>query len=240
MKHIKKKYLYEFSPSDGFDKSKIVNGVRFIASLNGKFIRAFSEKLRVNGEEVLLDLPIPDLTLIYYNMAYLYGKKRESLKSNLGEKLNSIDLEDEDVSKELYSYFGISVSCIILAFTSLESFMNAILPDDKTYERKKSTGVEVYDKENIQRWLGFKEKINNVLPALLRKRMGNIPDMIWKLKELRDNIIHTKSNIGFSIEEKLMNDILDFDFERSLSDIRVFMNFYKPDYIEDCECGGDF
>lgn len=57
---------------------------------------------------------------------------------------------------------------------------------------------------------------------------------------MRDYIVHTKSNIDFSIQGKLMTDILGFNFEKCLQDIKSFMNVYKPDYIEDCECGNDF
>src|SRR5699024_4881938 len=91
-----------------------------------------------------------------------------------------------------------------------------------------------------KRRLGLRDKINKVLPELLETSIKELPNTILPLKELRDSIIHTKSNIDFSIQEKLMNDILEFDFERSLSDIRTFMNFYSPGYIEDCECGRNF
>lgn len=241
MKHIKKKYLLEFSIGNGLDRSTLTDNAKFIPLPSGKFAKAFTEKIKVNNKEVMFDLPIPDLSLVYYNMAYLYGKNREALKDSLGKKLNSLDLRDEDVNNEVYNYFGISCSCIILIFTSLESFMNSILPDEATYKKNMKKGIEEFwNKEKIQRNISFNEKITKVLPSLLNRGMDCIPDSIWLLKELRDEIIHTKSNIDFSIQEKLMTDILRFNFEKCLLDIKSFMNFYKPDYIEDCECGNDF
>lgn len=235
--HIKKKYLQELLPFELSDLTKLKGG-KFVSTLDGGFVRVFSEKLKRDGKEVLLDLPIPDLTLVYFNMAYLLGKERESLKEKLGTKLNSIDLDDEDVSNELYSYFGVSCSCIILAITSLESFMSSILPENAVYKRKNSE--KEFNRDEIQLKTSFKEKINYVLPLLTGKGMKDIPESIVELQKLRNNIVHTKSNVDLTMQEQLMREVLNFDFERSLDDIREFMNFYKPDYVIDCECSKEF
>lgn len=63
--------------------------------------------------------------------------------------------------------------------------------------------------------------------------------MIWSLKAFRDSIIHTKQNPDQSSYFKLMKIALDFKYDTALESVAKFMNFYKPDYIVECDCGSD-
>ena len=65
--------------------------------------------------------------------------------------------------------------------------------------------------------------------------------MIWNLKEFRDDIIHTKQEDNNMLRyEGLIKKSLNFKYDKALISVASFMNFYKKDYIVECNCGGDF
>ena len=63
---------------------------------------------------------------------------------------------------------------------------------------------------------------------------------ITNLKNLRDEIIHTKSEIDYSKQQILLKSVLSFKYDQTFEAVAKFMNFYKPDYITECNCGADF
>jgi hypothetical protein len=107
----------------------------------------------------------------------------------------------EDRSNELYQFYGLSTNCIISLFTSIESFINHLLPDDKKYELVKNNRTEIYNREQIQFNIPFMEKLKNVLPQFYEKsffsKESKANAHIRNLKELRDDLIHTKSDTTY-------------------------------------------
>ena len=63
--------------------------------------------------------------------------------------------------------------------------------------------------------------------------------MIWKLKDFRDGIIHTKQDPDQKSYFNLLKNALDFKYDDTLESVAIFMNFYKKDYIIECDCGSD-
>jgi hypothetical protein len=252
MKHIKKKYLFEskYLPiKTGSDvntssrlnqsylkTSTIENQIPFLTTTDGTDVwSVFHKKNNKN-----LVLPLPDLTLIYFNYGYINNKIRKENEKKLFEKLESTNEVTEEVINEIYNYFGAASACIIGMFTSLESFVNHIIPDDAKYERSSNQKTETFDKEQIQRGINFDEKIKKVIPSILKLKYDLSNSLIPNLNLLRDKIVHTKSNKNFISQQELIKEMLDFKYEKCMEDIRDFMNYYNPLYIEDCDCGKDF
>lgn len=256
MKHIKKKYYYQekaipikkgkeavfIDRQDSKTIKKVKNGkIPFIQTTDG--FKVLSMFHNYNGTELVI--PIPDLTLVYYNNAYLNNLVRKEQEKKLFKKLLDKSEITEDVVNELYDYIGVACSAIIQMFTSIESFTNHLIPDDIPYinnERKDRT--ELYTKEQIQRHIKFWDKMKKVLPYYhtknFFKKTTPTNSHIIKLKELRDEIIHTKSKQVYESQSKLIERLLKFKYDETLLAIRKFMNFYISEYITECDCNDDF
>jgi len=255
MKHIKKKYLFQIEttderlnsweevPKSSRENIKIPNGKGlFITTDNDLAIKAFT--LNIKSKNAVI--PIPDLTLVYFDSAYNLNRERKILENRLLEKIISDNEKyGEDATNEIYHYYGNASGTIIFLFTSLESFINHILPDDKSFEQKLDKHTLIFNKSQIQKNISFDKKLKEVLPQLLEgknffKNQTPTNQHIINLKQLRDELIHTKSDITFSNHENLIKRLLKFNYEDTFKAVSTFMNFYKSNYIEECNCGRDF
>jgi hypothetical protein len=257
--HIKKKYLFQKktiklkinSKSPGPIKSidrrdseslkANKNDMAFIRTTEGFLLGGFI----YNHKGKYTVVPIPDLTLVYFDHAYQMNRVRQQKESDLFKKLTSVDDITEDTINELYHYYGHASNCIISLFTSIESFINHLIPDNKSFEKKLKSKTEIYSKKQIQQHINFSDKLKVVLPFFFDgknffKKSTPSNQLLLSLKELRDDIIHTKSEESFELQEKLMNRVLKFNYVKALEATQTFMNFYIPDYIIECDCGKDF
>lgn len=256
MKHIVKKFMREV-PSSKIDKNKAIEltlndpklllksknvKILFSETTNDTMIQSFLHNY--NGNNAII--PIPDLSLVYFDFAYSLNIFRKKAEIAMFDKLKIKNEKLDDIAlKEIYKYFGLASGCLINLFASMESFVNHLVSDCKNYEviigdRK----TEVYTNEQIQRYLSFDEKVKKVLPQLLGrnfyiKNTSQVQRLV-NLKNMRDDIIHTKSNINFESQSKLIKSIINFKFDHSFEAVSEFMNFYIPEYIQDCKCGKDY
>lgn len=256
MKHIKKKYYFKNNSlpiQPGKETIKVdrrdtkalkklkKENIPFIKTIEGDYIMSFN--YNYNGIETII--PIPDLTLVYYNNAYLYNISRKEQEKKLFNKLINVNDDlTEDASNELYNYIGLATSSIIQMFTSIESFVNHLIPDDKPYINDRRDKTEHYNKEQIQFSIKFYDKIKLVLPYFYSKDFFKNRTLtnshIDNLKSLRDEIVHTKSNFLYDNQSQLIKKLLNFKYEETLKAIRKFMNFYIENYIVDCDCEKEF
>tara|TARA_R110002049_G_scaffold309094_1_gene516809 strand:- start:962 stop:1741 length:780 start_codon:yes stop_codon:yes gene_type:complete len=259
MKHIKKKYLFQQKLTErhneqlkqvgelikGSDKSLLKKAKTkdlYFTTDTGFLIRAFP--FNYNGKNAVI--PIPDLSLVYFDSAYNLNVLRKEKEIELFTKvIINDDKLSEDATNEIYRYYGFASSCIISLFTSLESFVNHIVPDNKLYKKELSHKSEIYNKDQIQKGLSFDEKTKNVLPFFFDNknffRHSTLTNQhITNLKNLRNEIVHPKSESSFQSQEKLINELLKFNYDKTLEAVVKFMNFYIPDYISECDCGIDY
>ncbi len=259
MKHIKKKFYLESKLNplnliDGAellsvnrkDNSKIKevkngNNVTLVKTQDDVYRLALIYKYQ--GEHVFI--PVPDLTLVYYNNAYSNNLSRKRIEKTLFKKLNNFENGfSENIDNEIYSYIGVASSSIIQMFTSLESFMNHIIPDNEFYKKVDSKKTELYNKDQIQKYISFDEKIKKVIPFFLNKdfyrKQTPTNSRISDLKKLRDEIVHTKSDYLSTNQSELLERLLKFNYDETLVSLRKYMNFYKDDYIIECDCSNNF
>lgn len=257
MKHIKRRFYFqkskkEFLKDDDnmsfFDKEDITSEV-IKQEVRDKhvFIETEDEILgaiaaNINGKHFLI--PVPDPTLIYFNNAQLTIKQIRATKDILIEKLD-YSLEDaRPPLHELYDYFGAVSSFVIFLFTAIESFVNSNIPDDYVYINRSKKNTEHYNKDQIQNYIDLKTKLKIILKEITTnnffKKDTPMVQLIWKLKEFRDEIVHTKQSENIMKYEHLIKESLNFKFEKSLEAVAKMMNYYRPEYILECNCGADF
>lgn len=198
---------------------------------------------KLEGKEYIF--PVPDPTLIYFNNAQGYLRVITERKKALLDKLNLDTTKlSEPALNEVYSFFGATSGFIIFLFTSIESYINHLIPKGFEYSKTGTRKTETYNMKQIQEFLDFKTKIKDVLPLITGKdffsKSTPANQLIWNLKDFRDEIIHTKANENPLKYEKLIKTSLNFKYEKTLMATATFMNFYKTDFILECDCGQDF
>lgn len=262
MKHIEKKFLLQEKHSEekleSFNKThKTVEkierftdkeldeiyrkGILFSFTTNGYTFPLLRQK--IDKKKYLI--PMPDPTLIYFNNAQTSYRHINEFKENLKEKLKIESLMEESCVEEIYNYFGITSQFVIFLFTSMESFVNQMIPKDFEYKKISSHKTEIYNAEQIQKHLSFNEKLKKVLPKCTEKnfffKQTPTTQHIDNLKDFRDEIVHTKKDTKNStlFYDSLVTKSLNFKYEETIRAVQSFMNFYKPDYVVECNCGKD-
>jgi len=259
MKHIEKRFLLEFRNekedlensnletykiTKDFDhrnldgqRKKIILLVTETKNVYGGFVH------KVNNKNYVF--PVPDPTLIYFHNAQISIARIKECKEKLLQKLDFNSQLDESAINEIYEFYGVASSFVIYLFTSIESFINQLIPDEYIFIRKLSTKTELFDKNQIQDYLDFKTKITDVLKGAIGKsfftNQSPANQHIWNLKEFRNDIIHTKPKDESPLRyDSLIKSSLNFKYEETLKSVAKFMNFYKEKYIIECDCGRDF
>ena len=54
-------------------------------------------------------------------------------------------------------------TAVVFSFTAFEAFVNISIPPNYTYEIKTERKTEIYNKEQIERWVGWKEKASKIM-----------------------------------------------------------------------------
>ncbi len=254
MKHIKKKPIKQFDDNSSIlstatkyknlDPTVIKNHKNqeiFIETNKGNVIKCFCQK--INDKDLII--PFPDLTLVYFDSAYNLNIRRKEFQKKIKSNTSYTDIEGEIDFHEIYNYYGLASSCLISLFTTIESFVNHILPNDKSYLIETNKSTEFYTKEQIQRNIPFDDKVNKVLPFFFKNQSyfaNQTPSNqhIINLKKLRNEIVHPKSDKNHNKQEELIKKIINFKYDETFEAVKSFINYYIPNYIEECDCGVDY
>ncbi|RKE98169.1 hypothetical protein [Ichthyenterobacterium magnum] len=183
-------------------------------------------------------IPEPEPSILYFTNAEDKLNTLLNLQSILLES-NLTTNNFSDLSHAFYNFFQLSSDYIINLFTSIEAFNNSLIPDDFSIRIKN----ENYNKERIQRSMDFLNKIKKAIPQIMNKSFlkeyHKKYEFLLDIKKLRDNVVHTKNmQSGFPASyRELYKSYLNFDFKKSYEITKEYFNFYKDDWIEDCNCG---
>jgi len=188
-------------------------------------------------------IPEPNLITVYFDIAQSQIRHAHLAKAEL---LTNID-RNGDVSVTLnstHTFFHHTCICILFMYNSIEAFINLLLPVDKEYIRVDKKNTSHFSHEQIQREISIEEKIKSVLPQFLGRSFqqdyGHKYDAIIKLKEMRDEIAHTKAyaqNNSRNFYRQIFTNLLNFNLDYALINTRDFINYFEPDMIEECDCG---
>ncbi|MDB5227289.1 MAG: hypothetical protein JWN78_1482 [Bacteroidota bacterium] len=269
MKHLVKKFIrsqnvgqkvvdiissvpYNEEAMTNLIKSDFDNHYAFIQTNENELIQAFPYKR--NGKNYII--PEANPIVIYFECARRHIREIKSSNERLFSELEKICPEEfgkqaKDANANImlnlfYSYYTlVSISASFL-FNSIEAFINNIIPKDFTYSKESNKHTITYSKYQIQKEISFEEKIKNVVPQITNKSFCQDYSQKWdsikKLKEFRDEIIHTKSydKETPNIYINLYTTALNFDFETTLIHVKDYLNYYENNLIEECDCGKDF
>lgn len=183
-------------------------------------------------------IPEPEPSILYFTNAEDKLNELLEIQSTLIES-NLTTNNFSDLSHTFYNFFQLSSDYIINLFTSIEAFNNSLIPDDFSIKIKRKN----YDKERTQRSMDFLNKIKKAIPQIINKSFiidnPKKYEFLLEIKHLRDNVVHTKNmQSGFPASyRELYKSYLNFDFKKSYEVTKDYFNFYKENWIENCNCG---
>lgn len=253
-RHIKKKFLNQDKTpvlKSGSDIQVVdfnIDNQKLYATLPKNKIVGLTKKqnkdsifafIHKNKKSVYYAVPLPDFTLCYFNFAYFMFKELNDSLCKLDVELSTQFLEI-DCEEELYRFYGYSSSFIIHLFTSLESFVNSMIPYHQSIMYKNTR----IDRQDVIERKGTNDKIKYVLSSYYGKnyfsRRTKYTQAIYDMKSLRDDIVHMKYDSTLEKSVTLFRKLLNFQYYDSLNAVADLMNFYKPGYVEPCDCTKDF
>lgn len=251
MKHIKRKFLKEHTfTQDGYDyaieqgkgaktfKGNLKDFVPYIITTDKKFIQGFFYNLE--GKKVMIGEPNP--VVIYFSNAQGFLASILQYRNDLFEGLKDDKKDVDIILNAMFGFYSVVTSFTSSLFNSLEAMINSKIPKDFTManSRRRNSTMNKYE---VIRYTGFEDKIKIVLKQITGNNFAEVKNSHYteliKLKTLRDNITHAKSNIDYEVNyyEKLYTEALDFNYEKSLNSAKEFINFYESNLIEPCDCG---
>ncbi|MCD0466191.1 hypothetical protein [Flavobacterium sp. ENC] len=194
----------------------------------------------------------PNLIQAYFDLAYeqvqLTNKYAETFHYIASEKFDRVKLIDTPIFNRFIQY---RISAIIFIHLSVEAFLNFIIPEDFIYSKIEKSNSNKFqeqitklNKENIERWVSFKEKIEEVITKIPNVKFDieknrTIIGQILEIEKIRNEIIHLKSkesnsNIHY---QQVFAFLASKDLNLYLSATKKFINILQKDFIkiENCQ-----
>jgi hypothetical protein len=157
-----------------------------------------------------------------------------------GENIYLLDIEENGTHDCYNHHIKYRVSSIIMAVTSIEAFLNHVIPNDfvyKTYRNGKLIELEKNQIESTK--ISFREKLTEVIPQMLGQNdfwfsYQTDKSNILELYKHRKDIIHLKTNAKDDFDRyfNVIDKMLDFDIQSSIESTIKFMNLVEDNFIE--------
>ncbi len=203
----------------------------FSKAENATFFLSEQLTIELNNEKFCYSAP--------NNISLSLSLMKKSLKRGLffHDKLSKYkkDNSEDKFKSELYDYFEEIQTSIIFSYISVEAFSNAAIPDNYIYEKINDKGIkEMWNKENIERWMSTSEKVGDILQEILNSTSIK-SQPFWAsfrdLEKLRNDIVHQKTiKLGKELDSEIFNQMLSPSiFEKIESSLKVIEFFYKLD-----------
>jgi hypothetical protein len=154
-------------------------------------------KTQIDGANI--SLVAPNEIALSLNISKKSNNKANQLRKDI--KILSKELNGSFCNENLmivYDYLEEIQKSIVFSYKAIESFCNTSIPDDYTYEKETKKGtIEVFKKEQIERWLPTSEKVSKILPMIFEvspPKEASFWSDFKSLEKLRNEIIHSKTN----------------------------------------------
>jgi hypothetical protein len=188
----------------------------------------------------------PDPIQLYFSSAYANYQFSKQTRHNITfQKSQATALNF--VNEYLYNcHLQYKISTIIFLHSTIEAFLNYLMPEDfiyiQEYNGEKSDKflkqTKEFNKEQTERYILFKEKLNGVVPQLTKidfqKSHQKIYDKLQNLNTLRNDLIHLRSvkDKNQQYFEKVFDQIVNINLSPFVTAVKDFINIIKPNFIE--------
>jgi hypothetical protein len=202
----------------------------------------------VNYDNKLFLTAFPNPIHLFLSLAIEHYDFSEQIKSTnfpkcgkqYGDNIYILDIEENGTHDCYNRYIKYRVSSIIMLVSSMEAYLNHIIPNDFIYKTIRKGRDVTFDKVQIESSkVSFREKLLEILPTIssnvfdwttLEKEKNDILD----LYENRKNLIHLKTNAADDFERYFdtIDKMLDFDIPSAINSTIFIINTAFNDFIE--------
>lgn len=222
-----KKYQNSKKHSDEFEQDLIIG-------FENEFVYGFD--YFYNDDKII----IPELNpvMIFYSNALMSHRKLIMFRNELlinSPTIKNYKKHNIDPNK-FGDFFRMATNCIVNLQSTLESFVNRMIPDEHLF----------LDKNEIPFEPTIFHKLDKALPVIKKRRFKSKfkkhNNQIRLLIELRNELIHlnpTQENTNTKYKV-VYRKMLKFDYTQAIIAVENFVNFYEPNLIEHCSCGKEF
>jgi hypothetical protein len=202
----------------------------------------------VKYQKNLFVTAFPNPVHLFLSVAIEHYNHSEKIKETnflkCGKKIDNdiyiLDIEENGTHDCYNHYIKYRASSIIMLVSSVEAYLNHIIPNDFIYKTiRKGKQVELNKKKIESSEVTFKDKLTDLIPQwLCNQEFWNNhlldKDNILKLYENRKNLIHLKTNSQDDFERyfSVIDKMLDLDISTSINVIIKFMNFVTKNFVE--------
>jgi hypothetical protein len=182
----------------------------------------------------------PNPVHLYLSLALEHFNLSEKIKETKfskcgkkhGEDLYLLDIDVNGTHDCYNDYIKYRISSIIMLVSSIEAFLNHVIPDDFKYKTIRNNKIQEFNKSDIESpKVSFREKLTEIIPLFLNNAQfwlndHDVRNTILSLYDHRKNLIHLKTNSqkDFDIYFKTIDKMMDFDIS---SAIRLFDIIYE-------------
>lgn len=192
--------------------------------------------------------PFPNPVHLFLSVAIEHYNHSEQIKETnfpkcgkqIGNGLYFLDIAQNETHECYNHYIKYRASSIIMLISSLEAFLNHIIPNDFIYKTN-SNGKQVqYKKIDIESTkVPFRDKLLNIIPQWQNNEFfwANFTkekEAILSLYDIRRNIIHLKTNAEDDFERyfEAIDKMLDLDILYAINATIFFMNLVSYKFIQ--------
>lgn len=255
MKHIQKVFLTGEKPvvSDevlekqfNLQSLKQIQKMMVMRESEGKHYIGLIHKDKFSKDNFVINVPI--MPMVFYDSAYTSNLLLKQIRTELFKILNEENKDsayNATTDHKVYRFIGYATSVVFLLCNSLECFANEIISTkDFKYQRKTRKNTEIYDSFESQQFIDIKTKLTEILPEAMGVRLeinSLFVQSVFRLVDFRNELTHLKIKESI-IKERIdiLRKCLSFDYDKSLMDVRKFINHFSPDYLKDCDCAENF
>lgn len=190
----------------------------------------------------------PNPIHLFLSLAIEHYNISESIKSTnfpkcgkrYGDNIYMLDIEENGTHDCYNNYIKYRISSIIMLVSSIEAFLNHVIPNDFRYKtERKGKKVEFNKIEIESAKVSFNEKLIQILPLVSTKtfdwsKLQTEEKIVLNLYENRKNLIHLKTNAAddFECYFDTIDKMLDYDLSEALNSVVKVMNCTIEKFIE--------
>jgi hypothetical protein len=196
--------------------------------------------------------PFPNPVHLFLSVAIEHFNQSEKIKETnfpkcgkkIGDDIYILDIEENGTHECYNHYIKYRSSSIVMLVSSLEAFLNHIIPNDfkyKTIRKRNGKDIEFnFSKKKIESGsVSFREKLEKIIPEMKNNQtfweeLTKEKENILNLYNNRKNIIHLKTNAedDLKVYFDAIDKMLDLNIEESINSTITFMNNVTTEFIK--------